>query len=229
METEGKLIVVCGIDGSGKTVQSRILCRRLRDAGHRARYVEFPRYEEGFFGELIARYLRGEFATRAGEVSPYLASVPFACDRWEARPMLEEWLEEGATVVCNRYVSANLAHQGCKIECTQEREEFRRWVERMEYEVFGVPRPDLHVWLDVPPETAVGLITGKGEREYLEGGEDIHEGDLDYLRATRRMYEHLAEVGEEDWWEVACSPEGELLSEDEVTRLVWEGVSRILE
>jgi dTMP kinase len=98
----------------------------------------------------------------------------------------------------------------------------------MEYEVFGVPRPDLHVWLDVPPQTAVGLITGKGERDYLEGEEDIHEGDLDYLRATRRMYEHLAEVGQ-DWWEVSCAPEGGLLSEEEVTRLVWQGVSRILE
>jgi dTMP kinase len=228
MGTTGRLIVVCGIDGSGKTVQSRMLCERLTRSGRSAHYIEFPRYTGSFFGDLIARYLRGEFAPRPGDVNPYLAALPFACDRWEARPILEKWLERRDAVVCNRYVSANLAHQGSKIEAEEESERFCRWVQQMEYEVFGVPRPDLHVWLDVEPETAVGLLDGKGEREYLDGKEDIHEGDLEYLRATRTMYERLARR-DAGWCTIRCAPDGELLDRDDVADRVWTEVRRILD
>ena len=225
MGIAGKLIVVCGIDGSGKTVQSKMLCRRLRRSGLSVRYLEFPRYQDSFFGDLIARYLRGEFAASAGEVNPYLASLPFSCDRWEARPVLEELLEAGDVVVCNRYVSANLAHQGSKIEGEENRAEFCRWVKQLEYEVFCVPRPDLHLWLDVVPEVAVGLLEGKGEREYLSGAEDIHEGDLDYLRSTRAMYERLAGQGR-TWRKIECSGEDQgLLTRDEVAEAIWKDFS----
>lgn len=227
MDTPGRMIVLCGIDGSGKTAQSQMLCERLRRAGKDVKYVEFPRYSESFFGDLIARYLRGEFSSRAGEVDPHLASLPFACDRWEARPMLKQSLEAGKVVVCNRYVSANLAHQGGKLESMEEKKGFRKWAEKMEYEVFKIPRPDLHVWLDVPAKLALGLIANKGERDYLEGDEDIHEKDLDHLQTTRAMYEMLAE--EDDGWRtVDCAPAGEVLSKDSIAGLVWEAVCSVL-
>ncbi len=227
MDTPGVLIVVCGIDGSGKTAQSQMLCDRLERNGRDVKYVEFPRYSESFFGDLIARYLRGEFSTQAGEIDPHLAALPFACDRWEARPILHENLKAGKVVVCNRYVSANLAHQGGKLDSEAERREFRRWMEEMEYEVFGVPRPDLHVWLDVPVKVALNLIASKGERQYLEGDEDIHEKDFDHLRTTRAMYKMLAD-GAQDWQTVHCAPREKILCKEDIAERVWEYVSRVL-
>ncbi|MFW5915667.1 MAG: dTMP kinase [Planctomycetota bacterium] len=227
MNTEGTLIVLCGIDGSGKTAQTEMLCRRLEESERNVQYLEFPRYSEGFFGDLIARYLRGEFAPQAGEIDPYLASLPFACDRWEARPQLERWLEDGATVICNRYVSANLAHQGGKLKSPAERKRFRRWVEKMEYEVFEIPRPDLHVWLDVPAGVALRLIRGKGEREYLAGGEDIHEKDIEHLRTTRGMYKLLA-LNSSTWCTINCAPDGPMLSRTEIADRVWDAVETVL-
>lgn len=227
MDTDGTLIVLCGIDGSGKTAQTEMLCRRLQESGRDVQYLEFPRYSEGFFGDLIARYLRGEFAPQAGDIDPYLASLPFACDRWEARPQLERWLDSGTTVICNRYVSANLAHQGGKLQSTAQRNKFRRWVERMEYEVFKIPRPDLHVWLDVPADVALDLIQGKREREYLEGGEDIHEKDIEHLRTTRGMYELLAHDSSA-WCTISCAPDGTMLSRTEIADRVWDAVDTLL-
>jgi len=228
MARKGRLIAICGIDGSGKTVQTELLCRRARKAGWRVEAIEFPRYEESFFGGLVARYLRGDFSKDPAGVDPYLAALPFACDRWEAAPTLRRWLEEAALVVCNRYVPANLAHQGGKIHSESERDEFLRWVEKLEYEVFAVPRPDLHVWLDVPPEPAVELISRKRKRGYLKDARDIHESSLAHLLATREVYRRLA-AGSRDWLTVQCAVQGRLLAPEQIAEEVWRGVRPVLE
>ncbi len=221
---EGCLVVVCGIDGSGKTLQSRRLHARLQKNGVPSQYVEFPRYEEGFFGGLIAGYLRGE--TPGGAINPYLAALPFACDRWEYSPVLREWINSGQTVVCNRYVTANMAHQGGKIDSETEREEFYRWVEKMEYGVFKVPEPRLHIWLDIQPEHAMQLLSRKGQRSYLKGGEDIHENLL-HLQAARKAYCELARRNA-GWATVRCSNREGPESPDTVAGLIWEHVAAIL-
>lgn len=227
MNRNGALIVLCGIDGSGKTVQSELLCQRLQRAGYRIRNVAFPRYEDGFFGELIARYLRGELSVEGDTLDPYVASLPFACDRWEARPDLRRWLEAGDVIVCNRYVSANLAHQGSKFASREELEKFRRWVDTMEYDVFELPRPDLHVWLEVPPQCAVDLIARKGDRSYLQGKTDIHEADIEHLRATARIYRLLAEE-DAGWTRIPCTDEDGMRSIEQISSAVWENVREIL-
>lgn len=223
----GRLVVICGIDGSGKTVQADALARRVRGAGREVRAVEFPRYREGFFGRVIARYLRGECATDAAQVDPYLAALPFACDRWECAERLRGWLADGVVVICNRYVPSNLAHQGGKIASKREREGFYDWVLRLEYEVFGVPRPDLHIWLDMPPGIAVRLIGSEQNRRYVSSERDIHEKSVRHLKATRAAYRELAEGGD-DWRTIVCAEGGSPRPVGAITDEAWDALRDLL-
>jgi len=227
MRPGGRLLAICGIDGSGKTLQTRMLCERARRSGWLVRAIEFPRYEEGFFGALIARYLKGEMAPEALDVDPYLAALPFACDRWEALPVLRSWLEEGALVVCNRYVAANLAHQGGKLPAGPERDAFLHWVERLEYDVFGLPRPDLQVLLDMPPQVAVRLLAAAASRQRHGGGADIHESSLTHLGAAREVYRQLAS-GRPGWVTIPCAEEGRPLPPEAIAGRLWRAVSAAL-
>jgi dTMP kinase len=225
---QGQLVAICGIDGSGKTVQSKALCARAENAGIRTAYFEFPQYSTGFFGELIARYLRGEMSSSPEEVDPYLSALPFACDRWEASPSLQDALAEGRLVICNRYVGANIAHQGSKLESEEARQSFRDWIEKLEYTVFGLPRPDLQIWLDIPPEIALQLIAGKSDRDYLKDKKDIHEKNRRHLEATYNVYRQLA-TSSESWATVKCTREdGGIMPEEDIADKIWDIVSAML-
>ena len=226
-DRNGWLVAVCGIDGSGKTVQTEALCRRAEGAGCTARKMEFPRYGEGFFAELVERYLRGDFGGEAGDVSPYLAALPYAGDRWEAADTVRDWLNDGSLVVCNRYVPANVAHQGGKFDDPAERERFRDWVHRLEYEVYGIPRPDLHLWLDMPPDAAARLARERGDEERPAGGEGIHERDTAHLERTRRVYECLAATGN-TWARIECARDGEPDSPGFISERIWETLEQNL-
>jgi dTMP kinase len=129
-------------------------------------------------------------------------------------------------VVCNRYVSANLAHQGGKIQAQDKRVAFQKWVEELEYDVFGLPRPDLHVWLDMPPEVAVTLVARKADRKYLQKGRDIHESSMAHLRATREVYRQLA--AGPGWVTVECAAGDRPLPSEAVAAKVWEGVRQVV-
>ena len=224
---KGKLIVVAGIDGSGKTAQTKRLLERLRGEGCPAAEEEFPRYEEGFFGKTIGRYLRNEFGP-AGDVDPHLASVLYAGDRWEAKARMDAALGQGQVLVCNRYVSANLAHQGGKIPDEAGREAFFAWVERMEYEVFGIPRPDLTVFLSLPVDVASDLVGRKEQRGYLgERKKDGHEADAAHLANAQVAYEHLCRT-RPNWRRIECVDAGRLKSIEEIGEEVWAEVSRRL-
>ena len=225
--TTGRLVVLCGIDGSGKTVQTRALAERACAAGLSVQTIEFPRYHEGFFGQVIARYLRGDFGEDPSQINPYLAAIPFACDRWDAAPRIRQWLQEGALVVCNRYVSANLAHQGGKIAAPAARQEFFDWLSEMEYGVFAIPRPDMQLWLDMPPRIAVELIARKGRRAYLGTQQDIHERSLAHLEATRQAYAELA-ARDETWRTVLCVSAGRPLPVEAIAEKVWAAVSDLI-
>ena len=227
-ERKGKLIALCGIDASGKATQTELLKQRAEAAGFSVRQVSFPRYGEGFFADLIERYLRGEFARRAGDVSPYLAALPYACDRWQAAPLLREWLGEGHVVLCNRYVAANLAHQGSKLASDAERRGFFEWDCRLEYEVLGLPRPDLQVLMELPTEAAVRLRRERDAREGRQEGHDIHEADLAYLAATAQAYRQVAAETPGPWAIVQCTEGGRLLPKERIAELVWAEARKVL-
>lgn len=231
MSTKGKFIVIEGTDGSGKATQTKFLAEKLKSLGVSFELADFPRYGKpsAYFAE---KYLRGEYGT-AEEVGAYRGSLFYAMDRYDKSFEIRQWLAEGKTVVSNRYVSANMGHQAGKIKNKGEREKFLKWLEKLEYEIFGIPKPDLTILLYVPPEIGQKFVDQKGERAYTKGAKrDIHEADLKHLQDSAEAY--LA-VAKKYKWVVIDYKKGDLpaqaggiLSLEEVQVRIWERVSKLL-
>ena len=226
MTRRGRLIVIEGSDGSGKATQSRRLAARLRRAGVPAVRIAFPGYHRSCFGALVGRYLRGEFGASAA-VDPHLAAVLYAGDRLEASRAIGRWLAEGKVVVCDRYVDSNKAHQAARMP-PAARAEFLRWVDKLEFGVLRVPKPDLTIFLRVPLAFADALIAAKGRRAYLRGKKrDIHEADAQHLRQAQRLYLQLARArGTRRGALIECVEHGQLLSRSDIAGRVWEALRR---
>jgi dTMP kinase len=221
----GKLIAITGIDGSGKTVQTRLLYERLLKEGYQAVATDFPQYGKTFFADVIAKYLKGEFGS-ADAVSPYLAAILYAGDRWECKEQINIWLRKGRIIVSNRYVCDNMAHQGGKISDPDERKKFFQWLDKLEHGVFAIPGSDLNILLYVPVEIAYRLVEKKEQRVYL-GNEkkDIHEEDIKHLQCAQQTFLEIAE-GRNDWGIIDCTKEGVMLSEQIIADKVWNTVMR---
>lgn len=199
-----RLIAVEGIDGSGKGTQSRLLADALAAAGRRTALLSFPRYSDTFFGARIGDFLNGRFGS-LGEVDPFLASLLFAGDRLESKPVLETALAEHDVVVLDRYVASNVAHQGAKREGA-ERTELVRRIEHVEFTLNALPRPDVTVWLDLPVPLATTLIAAKAQRDYTDKAADLQEADAAYLARVAAVYADLA--AGPGWVRVPCSADG---------------------
>ena len=205
----GKLIVLEGADGAGKATQAKLLVERLTSEGIPVESLEFPRYEETFFGAYLKEWLdeqHGNFI----ELDPRLAAILFAGDRFESRELLTGWLAEGKHVILDRYVSASMLHQGAKIEDIEKRGAFLLWMQRMEYEVFKLPRPDAVVYLDVPAEMRHALLTTDERKPNL----GHTETDAVYQAAVQKTAEHVADL--EKWKIVSCLSDGKLRSKDNI-------------
>ncbi|MDN3514634.1 MAG: hypothetical protein NG747_09555 [Candidatus Brocadia sp.] len=225
---QGRLIVVTGIDGSGKTVQSKFLYERLLKEGYSVVTTDFPQYGKTFFADMVTKYLKGEFGS-ADTVSPYLASILYAGDRWECKEQINTWLNEGRIIVSNRYVCDNMAHQGGKIRNPAEKEKFFQWLDKLEHLVFAVPRSNLNILLHVPAEIAYQLVEKKEQRAYLAGErKDIHEEDINHLRYAQQTFLEIAK-GKNDWITIDCTEDGKLLSELLIADKVWHVVKNILQ
>lgn len=187
-------LVLEGLDGAGKSTQINMLSEYLAARGCKCRYIHFPRFDAPVYGELIARFLRGELG-QLSQVNPYLVALLYAGDRAEAADMLRSWLGEG-WVIADRYVYSNIGYQCAKIEDAAGREELRRWMLDLEYVHNGIPKPDLSLFLDVPfafTERRLCAARTGSDREYLKGEADIHESSLDLQRRVRQVYIDSAE------------------------------------
>lgn len=220
MRHKGRLIVIDGTDGSGKATQTDLLIRRIRAAHISVETMSFPRYEEP--GSILVRkYLAGEFGL-VNDVGPKLASSFYAVDRWAASAQLREWLNDGTTVVLDRFVASNMGHQGAKIEDAEQRAELYRWLHRLEHVEFGIPEPDLNVILHVPAEYTIRLIDERGNAK------DIHERDPEYLARAEKVYLELALLFPERFRLIECMKDGALMSRGDIHSLVWQAVSPLL-
>ncbi len=202
---KGKLIVVDGIDGSGKATQVRLLAERFKKDGVKIKTIDFPRYEDNFFGSLIGEYLTGKYGDFV-QMDPRVASVLYAADRFEASKQIRTWLDQGFHVIADRYVSANQIHQGGKIEDPKERKNFLEWLDRMEHGVFGIPRPDLVVYLDVPFEVSKEWLKHKvaqRKKKYLKGQKDVAEDNLMHLEHSRNGALYMAK-NYPNWEKIQC-------------------------
>ena len=183
-------IVLEGLDGAGKSTQIRMLRQLLAERGVESEYVHFPRFDAPVYGELIARFLRGEFGG-VNEVDPYLVALLFAGDRAAAGPQIRAWIAEGKAVVLDRYVYSNVAFQCAKLSSEEERRALKRWILDTEYGYYRLPRPDVSLFLDVPfsfTERKLTQAREGGDRDYLQGAHDIHEASLALQQAVRSVY-----------------------------------------
>ncbi len=187
---KGVLIVLEGIDGSGKATQTRLLYEYLSERSLTCSLLSFPCYD-GYYGRLVARYLNGEFGD-VFQVSPYLASLPYAGDRLEHRDRLWEKLGAGEIVVVDRYVASNAAHQGAKLP-VEQRADFVSWIEELEYTIHGIPREHLVFYCRIPVSLAQQLVDKKDTRRYTSHRRDIHEKDATYLQNVCAQYDWLAQ------------------------------------
>ena len=186
----GKLIVLEGIDGSGKSAQFRRLCARLENAGIDYNHIVFPRYNEDS-SALIRMYLGGEFGTRPDDVNAYTASTFFAVDRFASYK--KDWgsvYENGGVFLSDRYTTSNAVHQGSKLP-EEELPAFFSWLTDLEYNKMGLPRPDLVLYLDVDVETSLARMRRREAKNHTHA--DIHEKDVEYLRRCLRTAELAAD------------------------------------
>ena len=183
-------IVLEGLDGAGKSTQIRMLRQLFADRGVESEYVHFPRFDSPVYGELIARFLRGEFGG-VQEVDPYLVALIFAGDRADAAPQIRQWLAEGKAVVLDRYVYSNVGFQCAKLPAGEERDRLADWIVNLEFGHNALPRPDLSLFLDVPfafTERKLSEVREGDDRDYLQGGQDIHEASLQLQQDVRSVY-----------------------------------------
>ena len=214
------LIAIEGIDGSGKGTQSRRLADALRGEGRRVALLSFPRYEETFFGARIGDFLNGRFGSLEA-VDPFLAALLFAGDRLESKPVLLDALANHDAVVLDRYVASNVAHQGAKRDGAERAELIRR-IERVEFALNALPRPDVTVWLDLPAPLAAGLIAQKAARSYTDRAADLQEEDAAYLARVAAVYGELA-TGD-GWVRVPCEEGDAVRGIDEIAADVRRAV-----
>jgi dTMP kinase len=199
----GTLIVIEGADGAGKATQTKLLVNRLRNEGVHVETLDFPQYESNFFGAHIKQCLRGEHGDFL-LVPPTIASLLYAADRFESKPQIEMWLNDGAVIVLDRYVSANMMHQGAKINNKEDRTTFLKWLDTMEHEIFGMPRPTKTLYLDVPVEMRQTLIRFDSTRQE----DDVVEADLPHQLAAEACARQLVHLF--GWHPIVCI-EGEKL------------------
>ncbi len=226
----GKLIVIDGTDGSGKATQIELLRVRLKDEGYKVRTVDFPEYYKNFFGGFLAHCLREQYYNFTN-VHPKIASVLYAADRWESKQEIEGWLKKGYVVLANRYVSANQIHQGGKIHNTQKRKDFLQWLDKMEHEVFGIPRPSVVVYLSLPISITQKLIRHRNKtgekRAYLQRKSDVVEYDIKYLENSRKSAIKL--VSElSNFVKIECSKKGEIMSREGIHEMVYKEVKKMV-
>ena len=187
-------IVLEGLDGAGKSTQIRLLRRLLSERGVESEYIHFPRFDAPVYGELIARFLRGGFGG-VNEVDPYLVALLFAGDRADAEPQIRRWIAAGKAVVLDRFVYSNVGFQCAKLPAGDRQEELRRWILDLEFGYYGIPRPDVSLFLDVPfafTEKKLSEVREGDDRDYLKGERDIHEASLDLQRRVREVYRAAA-------------------------------------
>ena len=207
------LVVLEGLDGAGKSTQVKKLRAYLESICGSLEYIHFPRYDAPVYGDLISRFLRGDFGSNES-VHPQLVALLFAEDRHGAAPQMKETLDKGGTVLLDRYVYSNIAYQCAKISNPEEAESLRDWIFNTEYGNFSLPVPDLNIFLDVPigfVEAKLKSQRGGSDRDYLEGSQDIHEADIEFQKRVRNIYRRQCEL-DPKFIRIDCSDEnGEML------------------
>jgi dTMP kinase len=222
------LLVIEGLDGAGKSTQVGMMQNFLVESGIDYKYLHFPRTDSPVYGDLIARFLRGELGD-INQVNPYLVALIYAGDRADAKHMLERWLEEEITIILDRYVYSNIAYQCAKLSGNSNREALKKWILDTEFGYFKLPKPDLNIFLDVPFGFTKRKLTEQrsgDDRSYLNGVRDIHEEDLSFQERVREVY--LTLENEPNFIRINCDNEqGQMLPPDQIFNKIKNELGKI--
>lgn len=222
---KGKFIVIDGTDGSGKGTQTNMLINSLSSESREVVKVEFPRHTQPS-AWFVDEYLNGKFGTLA-DVGPYQASIFYALDRYAAAADIRNNLSTGKIVIADRYVTANLGHQGAKIPDKIKRQEFYNWANNFEYNILNLPQPDLTIILHMPAKVAQSLVDKKESREYMGGKKrDLHEGDLEHLQAAEKVYLELVE--QFGFTLIKCFADGVVLTREQIQHKILEIIKSVI-
>ena len=220
----GKLIVLEGTDGSGKSTQFRLMAQRLTDEKVEFRRLVFPRYENES-SALIRMYLGGQFGTKPSDVNAYAASAFYAVDRYASyKQDWGKWYEDGGLILSDRYTTSNAVHQASK-ETGEKQDAFLKWLYEFEYDKLGLPRPDLTIYLDVPTDFTEKLMRNREQNTGTKA--DIHEQDTEYLATCRRTGRAAAEFY--GWTVIDCVKDGQMRSIEDIHEEIYKHVAACLE
>lgn len=217
----GTLYVIEGVDGSGKATQTEQLYQALLAQGKNVRKVSFPDYDSPS-SSLIKMYLNGEFGTDPQSVNAFATSVFFAVDRFASfRKDWQQFYEDGGIIIADRYVTSNLVHQAGKIADTDEKERYIAWLSDLEYNIFGLPKPDCVIFLDMPPAYSLRLRQQRGElKQGLSA--DIHEADQQYLQ---QAYDNAIGIAKhQNWHTISCVADGEIRAIDDIHQEILQTI-----
>ena len=216
----GRLIVIEGLDGSGKSTQLQLLRERMTGE---VRFVKFPDYDSDS-SALVKMYLSGQFGTDPNKVNAYAASAFYAVDRFASyRTSWGDDYDRGGVILCDRYATSNAVHQASKLE-GEERDSYLDWLYDFEFNKLGIPKPDAVIFLDMPVDVSQRLMTGRYQGD--EGKKDIHERDVAYLEHCRKAALYAANrLG---WSVVSCAPDGAVRSREDIAKEIYSIVSKIM-
>ena len=207
----GKLIVIEGLDGSGKHTQAVRLSEYLESIGEQVRLVSFPDYESPS-SSLVKMYLAGDFGENADSVNPYTASAFYAVDRFASfRTKWQDFYENGGIVIADRYTTSNAVHQCAKLP-PEQWDGFIEWLTEFEYKYIGIPVPDMVIYLRTDTGVSQKLMTGRYNSD--ESRKDIHERDMEYLSRSQRSADYCAE--KLNWFTINCTDNGIMRSVENI-------------
>lgn len=222
----GILIAIDGVDASGKQTQTELLKKRLLDNGKSIKAVSFPAYDNPS-STLVKMYLNGDFGKKPSDVNAYATSVLFASDRFATyRTDWGEAYNNGTIILADRYVSSNLIHQASKIDNEEEKNKFLVWLDDLEHNVFGLPRPDVTIFLDMPPEYGAKLMKDRLNKSNGDSKKDIHESDFLYLE---KSYNNAVYVAEKFGWKrISCVKDGEIRTVEEINNDIYSIIGELI-
>jgi dTMP kinase len=217
MAKRGKFFVFEGIDGSGKSTQTKLLEKYFLSKGYKVEKIDFPQHGERS-SAMLDDYLTGKYGS-SEDVGPYIGSIFFTVDRYDASFKIKKWLKDGKIVISDRYVVSNLGHQGGKIKDKKEWKKYAEWLYNLEYNIFGIPKPDYTFILKTSAEFSPKLIEGITDKQKLakkakyliSGKRDIHEQDKSHLNKALDSYLLAAREFPNDFTVIECIEGGELL------------------
>lgn len=221
----GILIAIDGVDASGKQTQTELLKKRLEADGKKLKCVSFPAYDNES-SALVKMYLNGKFGDKPSDVNAYATSTFFAADRYATyKTDWGKYYENGTLILADRYVSSNLIHQASKIDNPAEKDKFLSWLDDLEYNIYGLPRPNVTIFLDMPLEYGVVLMKDRANKSNGNSQKDIHESDISYLK---KSYENAVYVSERFGWKrISCVRDGEVRSIEDINDEIYKVIKEL--